>query len=100
MGTLDGAGLSYVTREFRETALIDTTMPELKGRFPVHLVDRVNHAQVASGSIPALQDPCNRFMIPSEKKFIQSRFSVGQVLSSCMRISSTYSKTYSLENCK
>ncbi len=49
MGTLDGAGLSYVTREARETLEIDTTMPELKGRFPVHVVDRVNHAQVASG---------------------------------------------------
>lgn len=49
MGTLDGAGLSYVTREFRETAEIDATMPEMKGRFPVHLVDLVNHAQVASG---------------------------------------------------
>ena len=72
MGTLDGAGLSYVTREFRETALIDTTMPELKGRFPVHLVDRVNHAQVASGSIPALQDPCNRFRIPSEKNLFKA----------------------------
>ena len=50
MGTLDGAGLSYVAREARETGEIDSGFPELKGRFPVHLVDRVNHAQVASGS--------------------------------------------------
>ncbi len=49
MGTLDGAGLSYVLREARETFEIDSTLPEMKGRFPVHLVDKVNHAQVASG---------------------------------------------------
>ncbi len=49
MGTLDGAGLSYVSREFRESADIDATMPELRGRFPVHLIERVNHAQVSSG---------------------------------------------------
>ena len=60
MGTLDGAGLSYVTREARETLEIDTTMPELKGRFPVHVVDRVNHAQVASGL--CLNDVINLFV--------------------------------------
>ena len=47
VGSLDGGSLSYVAREARESK-----NPELKGRYPVLVVDRVNHAQVASGEIP------------------------------------------------
>ena len=56
IGTLDGAGLSYLAREARETLDIDLTLPELKGRFPVHIVDRVNHAQVASGTFLGIDE--------------------------------------------
>ena len=71
VGTLDGGAISYVTREAKETAFIDEvhqkkvsfpfkrlqkrafsqTMPDMKGRFPVHIVAQSNHAQVASGKI-------------------------------------------------
>ena len=47
VGSLDGGSLSYVTREARESK-----NPELKGRYPVLVIDKVNHAQVASGEIP------------------------------------------------
>jgi hypothetical protein len=39
----------FKSREFKESRLIDDTKPEMKGRYPVVLVDRVNHAQVAAG---------------------------------------------------
>jgi len=47
MGSLDGGALSYVTREARESH-----NPELEGKFPVFVIDRVNHGQVASGELP------------------------------------------------
>jgi len=47
MGSLDGGALSYVTREARESH-----KPELEGKFPVFVIDRVNHGQVASGELP------------------------------------------------
>ena len=47
VGSLDGGSLSYVAREARESK-----NPVLQGRYPVLVIDRVNHAQVASGEIP------------------------------------------------
>lgn len=47
VGSLDAGSLSYVTREARESK-----DPVLKGRCPVLVIDKVNHAQVASGEIP------------------------------------------------
>merc|ERR1712170_278765 len=47
VGSLDGGSLSYVTREARESK-----DPVLEGKYPVLVIDRVNHAQVASGEIP------------------------------------------------
>ena len=41
MGSLDGGALSYVTREAREAQ-----NPLLEGKYPVFVIDRVNHAQV------------------------------------------------------
>ena len=43
VGSLDGGALSYVTREAAESKL-----PALEGKFPVFVIDRVNHAQVNS----------------------------------------------------
>ena len=40
-----------IIREWKESELIDETKPELKGHYPVILVDKVNHAQVAAGRI-------------------------------------------------
>ena len=48
MGILDGGGLSYMAREARESLVVDQTIPELEGQFPVHLIGGVNHLQVAS----------------------------------------------------
>ena len=39
-----------ISREWKESELIDESEPDLKGNFPVILVDRVNHAQVAAGN--------------------------------------------------
>jgi hypothetical protein len=36
--------------------LIEETKPELEGNFPVILVDKVNHAQVAAGKINVFQN--------------------------------------------
>lgn len=47
VGSLDAGALSYVPREARES-----NEPGLEGRFPVLVIDRVNHAQVASGEMP------------------------------------------------
>jgi len=47
MGSLDGGALSYVTREARESS-----NPDLEGKFPVFVIDRVTHGQVASGELP------------------------------------------------
>ena len=41
MGALDGGALSYVTREAREAQ-----NPLLEGKYPVFVIDRVNHGQV------------------------------------------------------
>ena len=49
VGSLDGGSLSYAAREARESR-----NPAFQGKFPVIVVDRVNHAQIASGEIPDL----------------------------------------------
>jgi hypothetical protein len=36
-------------REWKESQIVDETLPDKKGDYPVILVDRVNHAQVAAG---------------------------------------------------
>ncbi len=47
VGSLDGGALSYVPREARESR-----DPSLEGKFPVLVIDQVNHGQVASGVLP------------------------------------------------
>ena len=47
VGSLDAGSLSYVPREYRESL-----NPDLNDQFPVLVIEKVNHAQVASGEIP------------------------------------------------
>jgi len=47
MGTLDGGGLSYAFREYRESRIQNE-----REDYPVLLVEDVNHGQVASGILP------------------------------------------------
>ena len=48
-------------REWKESRAIDETLPDKKGDYPVILVDRVNHAQVAAG---------DRWFFPLKKKYL------------------------------
>ena len=49
MGTLDGAGISYLRRESDEMAAAEETSGN-EGKYPTFAVDKVNHAQVSSGN--------------------------------------------------
>ena len=47
MGTLDGAGISYLRREADEMASLEALGNE--GKYPTFAIEKVNHAQVSSG---------------------------------------------------
>ena len=50
MGTLDGAGISYLRRESDEMAYLEDMDPAKNGgKYPTFAIDKVNHAQVSSG---------------------------------------------------
>ena len=52
MGTLDGAGISYLVRESDEMSYLEDSDPANNGgRYPTFAIDKVNHAQVSSGKI-------------------------------------------------
>ena len=52
MGTLDGAGISYLLRESDEMAYHEENDPiNNGGKYPTFAIDKVNHAQVSSGII-------------------------------------------------
>ena len=52
MGTLDGAGLSYLRHESDKMAYLEDIDPANNGgRFPTFAIDQVNHAQVSSGKL-------------------------------------------------
>jgi hypothetical protein len=40
-----------IPREWAESHVAESN-PGMEGRFPVHVVDRVNHAQIGSGEVP------------------------------------------------
>jgi hypothetical protein len=44
--------LADLSREWQESRVAEAE-PGMEGRFPVHLVDRVNHAQIGSGDVPS-----------------------------------------------
>ena len=52
VGELDGLTLSYVLREHQESAAAEQEQGT-DGRYPVVVIDDVNHGQVASGDIPS-----------------------------------------------
>jgi len=48
VGELDGLTISYVYREWKESAAADGV-----GKYPVYVINDANHGQVASGEIPS-----------------------------------------------
>ena len=61
VGELDGLTISYVYREYKESKVAEEAQG-VTGRYPVVVIDDVNHGQVASGDIPSL---VTDFDIPS-----------------------------------
>ena len=61
VGELDGLTISYVYREYKESQVAEEAQG-VTGRYPVVVLDDVNHGQVASGDIPSF---VTDFDIPS-----------------------------------
>ena len=65
VGELDGLTISYVYREYQESRAAEEAQG-VTGRYPVVVLDDVNHGQVASGEIPSF---VTDFDIPSPLDF-------------------------------
>ena len=61
VGELDGLTISYVYREYKESKVAEEAQSP-PWRYPVVVLDDVNHGQVASGEIPSF---VTDFDIPS-----------------------------------
>ena len=61
VGELDGLTISYVYREYKESQVAEEAQG-VTGRYPVVVLDDVNHGQAASGDIPSF---VTDFDIPS-----------------------------------
>merc|ERR1712215_370478 len=84
VGELDGLTISYVLREFQESAEADQGSI---GRYPVYVIDDANHAQVASGDIPSFVTDQD---IPSPISFEEAHKRYAQAVASFIIMQKPY----------
>jgi len=77
VGELDGLTISYVYREYKESKVAEEAQG-VSGRYPVVVLDDVNHGQVASGEIPSF---VTDFDIPSPLDFEEAHIRYAQAVS-------------------